>query len=447
MRAGLHVNTSHWPAEDGNARRTQASEGPPLGIRPGEGLRVAATRDALATTMVVLGAPGNVYALRHTLGRNPLTDPSTGWVERIDAGTLEPLARSADLPSGPFWPGGMAVHDNGSLHVVFGNHCSRLCTDLEIEATRELPRNRPYNSFVALGDGTLAMKDFDRDLKQPALLTLLDPDTLDRRCPDVELPEPSIARLTADGDDLYVVGATTAWRYRWDGERLTLDDSWRFRYLTDEHQSYGWDPVVAGGHLWFLDNGAHDYTITMRNAGRAAGPVHLIRIALDDSSDHEVVEVCGAPKGAVTDPPLYDAERRIAVAYDSANGVVAAFGFGDTLKPLWQRELDHAAHMIHYPATGELVLHDFRGPAFATTAAARAIGRRSSGGARSALIRRAAARRYGDDVVVVDIETGEERARARVGSMFQSVLFPAPGFGRDIYWCTFSTIARLEVAR
>jgi hypothetical protein len=30
--------------------------------------------------------------------------------------------------------------------------------------------------------------------------------------------------------------------------------------------------------------------------------------------------------------------------------------------------------------------------------------------------------------------------------MFQSVLFPAPGFARYLYWCTFSTIARLEVS-
>jgi hypothetical protein len=29
--------------------------------------------------------------------------------------------------------------------------------------------------------------------------------------------------------------------------------------------------------------------------------------------------------------------------------------------------------------------------------------------------------------------------------MFQSVLFPAVGWERDLYWCTFSTLARLEV--
>jgi hypothetical protein len=60
-------------------------------------------------------------------------------------------------------------------------------------------------------------------------------------------------------------------------------------------------------------------------------------------------------------------------------------------------------------------------------------------------VRIAAGRRCHDDVVVLDIETGAERARARVPTLFQSVLFPAPGWRRDLYWCTFSTLARLEV--
>jgi hypothetical protein len=148
----------------------------------------------------------------------------------------------------------------------------------------------------------------------------------------------------------------------------------------------------------------------------------------------------------VTNPPLYDAERRIAIGYDSGNGVVQAFRFGATLEPLWRRELAHAAHMIHFPDTGEVVLHDFHGPAAARTRVARELAGRWSGPARSPRIRRALGRRSGDDVTVVDIETGVERARARVPSMFQSVLFPAAGFGRDLYWCTFSTLARLEVA-
>lgn len=444
MSAGLWPGV--WPAEDGGPRRLQSAAGVrALRIEPGERLRLAAVRDAFAVTMVVVRAPGEVFALRHTLGRRPFRDPSVAWVERIDPRSLEPLARSADLPAGPFWPGGLGAHADGSLHVVFGHWCHRLSASLEVLASRSLPQPRPYNSFVTLDDGTLAMKDLDLQLREPARLVLLDPATLDLRS-SVELPEPAIARLAADGDVVYVVGATTAWRYRWDGTRCSLDDGWRLHYHGGRDHSYGWDPVLADGQLWFLDNGDHRYATTMRGAGVSAGPVRLIRVSLDDAGDHEAVDVSGLAGGAVTDPPLYDPLRRIAVAYDSANGIVQAFRFTGRLEPLWRLALDHAAHMLLFPDTGELVVHDFHGPAFAQTRLARAVGRRSSGPARSSWARRSLARRYGDDVVVLDIETGAERARARVPSMFQSVLFPAPGVERDLYWCTFSTLARLEVA-
>jgi hypothetical protein len=433
-----------WPAEDGGPARAQQPQGlPGLDIRPGERLVTSAVRDAFATTMVVPREPGEVFALRHTLGRRPLVDACVAWVERIDPLTLEPLARSRDLPAGPFWPGGMAVHGDGSLHVVFGRFCHRLSPELEVLAACELPRPRPYNSFVTLADGTLAMKDIDRTLHEPARLTLLDPETLERRCADVPLAESAVARLAADGDRLYAVGATAVHGYRWDGARLERE--FGVRYLDRRDQSYGWDPVIAGGQLWFLDNGDHDYVTTMAGAGRAAGPVRLHRVSLADPGDREAVEVCGLPHGTVTDPPLYDDRRRIAVAYDSGNSVVQAFRFGERLEPLWRRELAHSAHMVLFADTGELVLHDYRGPAYARTRVGRALGRRGGGLAQSARVRRALGARYGDDVVVVDIETGTERGRARVPSMFQSVLFPAPGFARDLYWCTFSTLARLEV--
>lgn len=405
----------------------------------------AAVRDAFATTMVILREPGEAFVLRHTLGRRPRSDPTVAWIERIDASTLAPVHRSAELPGGPFWPGGLAAHANGSLHLVYGRFCHRLSPGLELLASRRLPQPRPYNSFVVLTDGALAMKDIDLSLRHPARVTVLDPDTLEPRCEEVTLPESAIARLSADGDLLYAVGATTAWRYWWDGTRLERDESWQLHYHGGAQHSYGWDPVIAGGQLWFLDNGAHDYATTMRGAGRARGPVRLIRASLLDAGEHELVEVCGAPRGTVTDPPLYDSGRRIAVAYDSGNGIVQAFRFGSRLEPLWRRELAHAAHMIHFPDTGELVLHDYRGPAFARTRLARSAARWLPNPARSRRLRRALARSSGDEVVVVDIETGAERARARVPTMFQSVLFPAPGFGRDLFWCTLSTLARLEV--
>ena len=63
--------------------------------------------------MVVLREPGEVFVAGHTFG-----DDSRAWVERVDPVTLEPLACSADLAAGPWWPGGIAAHANGSLYVT-----------------------------------------------------------------------------------------------------------------------------------------------------------------------------------------------------------------------------------------------------------------------------------------------------------------------------------------
>ena len=445
--SGAALWPSRWPAEDGGPRRDQLAPGPPLQIGPTERLTLAAHRDAYAATMFVLRDPGELFALRHTIGAHPLRDNSACWVERLDPLTLATVRRSPDLLGGPFWPGGLAAHANGSLYVVHGNHCHRLSSDLAPLASRRLERTRPHNSFVVLRDGSLAIKDLDLDEQEACELVLLDPTTLVPRCPPLRLPEPSVARLSADCNTVYVVGTESIWRAHSEGRRLTLDEDWHFRYHGGPRHSYGWDPVIAGAHVWFLDNGAHDYATTMRGAARSAGPVRLIRVAVADAGDADIVEVSGLPRGAVTNPPLYDAERRIAVAYDSSNGIVQAFRLSaDTrLVPLWRRELSHAGHMIHYAESGELVLHDHRGPAIARTRVARALANRSSRPANSPATRRALTRQSADEVVVVDIETGVERARARVPTMFQSVLFPAPGFGRDLYWCTFSTLARLEV--
>jgi hypothetical protein len=194
-----------------------------------------------------------------------------------------------------------------------------------------------------------------------------------------------------------------------------------------------------------MDNGAHDFVTTMRGAGVAPGAMHLHRISLSDAGDRESVVVSGVARGAVTNPPLYDASRRIAVAYDSANGVVQAFRFDGELRPLWRRSLSHAAHMILQPATGELVLDDFHGPAVGRTRFGRSLSRRATGFIRRPALRRLARIGSHDDVVVVDIETGEERGRAAVPSLMQSVVFPAPGFDRDVYWCSMTTLARVAV--
>jgi hypothetical protein len=428
---------SPWPAEDGGPDRRQTPSGiAGLGLAGGERLQVT-SRDALASTMCVLREPGEVFLLRHSLGPRGADGPVETWVERID-----PLT----LAAGPFWPGGLVAHANGSLYVTAGSWCHRLSSDLRVLRAHELSRPRPYNSLVVLACGALVMKDLDRSAATRTTLTVLDPETLHPLSPPQEAPEASIARLSAIGDTVYVVGDHTISRWDWDGGRLVRDESWELRYRTRPDQSYGWDVVLAGGHAWFMDNGDHDYVTTMLGAGTARGPVHLVRVSLSDAGDHELVPVCDAPGGSITNPPLFDPQRQVAVAYDSANGVLAAFRFqGGRLEPLWQRPYASAGHLLLFPETGELVAYDFHAPPGARTRLARSAGKRGARLVLSQRLRRMAARLAHEDVLVLDVGTGVERGRASVPSLFQSVLFPCPGWNRDVYYCSFSTVARIAV--
>jgi len=398
-----------WRFEDGGPQRRQ-SVAAALGIDPREELRVT-TRLAPVVTMVVAGATGARYLLRHGAGPS-----ATCTVEAIDPVTLEPLATSGELAGGPVWPGGIGVHDNGSIYVVFGNHAHRLDPQLRLLASRELPRQRPYNSFVPLPDGLLVTKDFGgstpahtlpRDQRVPCELVVLDPDL--RIVDTLELPEPSVARLSADGDTVYAVGDPSLLRARWDGARLRLDPDFRPRYLVHAGQTYGWDCVIALGAAWFLDDGdgSERFNGSLRGNGLSSAPLHLVRVDLASGEVH-MAEVCGAPGGLVANPPVVDERRGIAVAYDSGNGVLRAFGTTD-LEPLWRREQDHGSHLLLYEESGELVTGDH------------------------------------EDVVVIDVATGDELARARTGWGIQSVLFPSPGSTRDFYVCSLMGVSRVEV--
>jgi hypothetical protein len=411
---------SRWPGEDGGPRRTEIPRsGAGLGIGPGERLAVT-TRDAIVATMVVLRGPGEVYLLCHTGGVDAIS-----WVERIDPETLAVIDRSPDLPGGKTWPGGIAAHANGSIYVVFGRHVHRLTPQLELVASMALPRDRPYNSFVILPDGHLVMKDFGGALPpgieqvddETCELVVVEPRNLAivARC---AIRERSVARLSADGSTVYVVGVTHLFRARWDGDGLALDADFQPIYRTLDGQTYGWDAVLTGGAAWFLDNGAGSevYAGSFRGRGISPAPLHLVRVDLETGAV-ALTEICGLPNGIVANPPAIDIGRGIAVGYDSANGILAAFDIAadGTSAPRWSREQNHGCHPILYPDTGELVTADHDSD------------------------------RMMDQIVILDIETGAELARADTGSPLQSVVFLAPGFQRDLYYCAFPTVSRISV--
>lgn len=399
-----------WHHEDGGPQRLQTTPGT-LGAR---GRRLLVTTRAAPVTTMVVGNVEHTYLLRHGAGERAVS-----FVERIDPVTLEMLGRSPDLPGGAVWPGGLGIaDDDGAIHVVFGNHCHRLGPDLRVQASQQLPRDRPYNGFVPLPDGHLVTKDFGGSRpghpvpaadREPAELVVLEP--LGLRIVDrLVLPEPSIARLSAVDTTVYAVGDTSLLRVRWDGGRLELDSKFAPRYRTLEGQTYGWDCVLADGTAWLLDDGegTETYSGTLRGHGVSRCPLHLVRIDLG-SGDVELATVGKGLGGLVANPPIVDVERRIAVGYDSGNGVMTAFDI-DTLEQRWRRRQDHGGHLLLYADSGELVTGD------------------------------------GPDVVILDIVTGEELARADAGHGIQSVLFPAPGANHEFYVCSFLGVSRVAVA-
>jgi hypothetical protein len=280
-----------------------------------------------------------------------------------------------------------------------------------------LPIHAPYNSFVILANGLLVTKNLSDQVV--ARLAVVDPSSMQRATADMDCPEPSIARLSAIGNSVYVVGVRSIFRYHWSDAlaRLVLDADWRYDYIAGTQQSYGWDVVLDGQHAWFMDNGKHRYLHKMIGAGVHPTPNRLIRVSLTDSADAQALDVCGLSGGSITNPPLYDLQRHIVLGYDSANRYLQAWHFDATLcslTPIWHKEaFGCASHMVLFADTGEVAVNDYR--------------------------------RYGEEVVVLDISTGAEKGRVRIGGFNQGVVFPSAGWDRDFYWSSMTKVARIFV--
>jgi hypothetical protein len=443
-----------WTCEDGGPLRRCCADGVAgLGIRLGERLEVTAAVDAFATDMLVRREPGELYALRHEMpGRRALTTAVEGWVERLDPDTLVTMGSSPRLPGGAFWPGGIAAHANGDLHMVFGRWAHRLSPDLDPLASHQLPVARPHNSFVVLDGGELMTKDCDAPAgRHPSTVSVLDPETLLPVAPALLLPEPSIGRLASDGDSVIAVGTSVVYRLRLDREsgRLTIDQQWQPSYGPAPGRSYGWDPVVTDEHVLWMDNGRNHTDRTMLGTGESPDPVRLWWARRDDGRAVRSVEISGLPFGTQSNPPAWDPIGGVVVAYDAGNAVLRAWRLvGDELEPLWRRDrFGHAGHLILYPDTRELVAQDWKD----SSTLRRPIVRRALRStlqllAQSAAARRASLRTGSDQLVVLDLDTGADKARVDVPSPSQGFLFPAPGFKRDVYYQSLTTIARVAVS-
>ena len=96
--------------------------------------------------------------------------------------------------------------------------------------------------------------------------------------------------------------------------------------------------------------------------------------------------------------------------------------------------------------TRELVAQDWTdNAALRRPVVRRALGPALEVFAQSSAARRASLRTGHDQLVVLDLDTGADKARVDIPSPSQGFLFPAPGFERDVYYQSLTTIARVAV--
>lgn len=420
---------SPWPAEDGGPQRLQAVGGlPGLNLQAGDKLVQAASRRLCTGNMVVLRDPGEVYLMHVDTLRDRLGLACRAHVEKLHPETLRPLKRSVALPGGKWWPGGFCVHCNGDIYLTFGRHMHRLDPECGLVASHQLPQPLPYNSHVVLDCGVLVTKPI-ADQGQ-TYISVIDPDSMADVCDPVAMPEPSISRLSAQGNTVYVTGISTIYRYHFDetAGKLTLDVNWSLDYVADSGQEYAWDPVVDGKNIWFMDNGRHRMgrtSLSLLGAGVNPTPNRLIRVSQQDSSDFDCQDIGTDKFGTITNPPLFCPQRKIALGFDSGNRLLRAWRYdsaGNALQPLWSRPgFGIGGHTIYFQDTGEVVTADYQ----------------PLGSIRGL--------REGEHSVVLDIETGQERGRVPIGNYMQSAVFPAPAWGRGYYWLGLDKLSYVTV--
>lgn len=369
--------------------------------------------------------------------------PPHGWVQRIDAETLEPLATSPDLPCGEHvWCGAILAHVNGSIMSVNGSYLHRLDPDdLSIQVERKLPADRSHNGLLALSDGTLITKDLRLEGQGGTSVTRLDPNTLEV-LEVLVLPEGSMGRIAADAlsvedlpftDAIYVPGTEHLWRINVDADGMNVDE-WcpRYRELNDQW-GLSWDACLSEGMCWFMDCGdIHSVRrihttepngrfhkppgrdLSWRLPAPWKGAQRLLRVDLSNDQDLQWVEPFGHPGGGIIAPPLHVPEANMAIAWDSVNGGLAGIATGDNeLSVAWQLDIRASMQPIVFPESGELVINDFTAEGV-------------------------------DDLVVVDVSTGALLDRVATGSRVANGMFLTAGGQRDVFYCTTTVLARVQ---
>ncbi len=425
---------SPWPAECGGPRRQKAPRARGLALSGQSKLIQRSRHNGEWNVMAILRAPGELF-LQYN---NHIASPEKyGGIERLDAETLKPVARSPKLSSGGHtWCGGVVAHEDGYIYFNNGDRCFKLDADCAVVAEKKLPRNSAYNSLLIMADGRLVMKNIERDADRVSAFVVLDPERLEQVGPEVAIPENSMGRIamdtTANGQFVYAPGSHRFFRFRYAQGELVRDESWspRYRPAGDAQRSFSWDSCLSDGGCWFLDNGDNEANAAIFatrpfgiNApprgsvfrGIAPSPQKLMRVSTQNASDMKTLIPFGLPRGSIFSPPAFDPVRKIALAFDTGNGQLGAFRYRDGMfAKLWVKPCRISMQMVVYLDSGEIAVNDFR-DGF-------------------------------DQIVVLDIESGTEKGRVATESRTANGMFLSTGWHDDLIYCSIGTIARVFAA-
>ena len=421
---------SAWPVECGGNRRQKAATGK-LQSKNSKTEMISTVSDKW--NVMVIQREKNEFFLGGTMpyfnGPKPY-----GWLQKINSDSLEILNESPQLPCGDHvWCGAIAAHENGSIIKVNGSFMHVLSPECEVILEKELPINQAHNGLLILSDGTIVTKDCRLENQQNSTITRLDPNTLELLHEPFALPEGSMGRIASDlnddGEFIYIPGIERIWRIKVLPDALELDEDWQPQYRNaNQSQGLAWDGCISEGSLWVMDNGdiesvrsiygvnpngrvAENTHLSWRNPAPWKGRQRLIKFDLI-SGEKTSIEPFDKEGGGIIAPPVNVPEYEMCIAWDSINGGLAGISTTDRkLEVSWQLDMRPTMQPVIFPESGELVINNFENGE--------------------------------DELIVVDIATGELLSRAKVNARLANGMFLTPGFNRDIFYCTTGTFSKV----
>ncbi len=233
---------------------------------------------------IVTRGTNEMYVYGGVVAANPPVLGLQSYVSKVQPGSLKELWRTellnTNMSQAFTGAGGMyTVGDTGDIIVITNTYLYKLnSTTGEVKAVLSLPTGATlptdayFNGLNGWPDGTLVMKDLTRAagctlnsliaLNQcpgsPSVVSVVDSKNF-TILDSVQLSEIIGGRVTTTVYDgkyyLYLVGFSQVYRYVWDGQKLTPDDTWGPVSYLKPGQGAGTAAAVMGNWVVIQTNG------------------------------------------------------------------------------------------------------------------------------------------------------------------------------------------------